>query len=69
MTSLMDTLDSFRPLWESPQESAGLRVAVFLDELGKKILEAWEILRGREVIEVFLEVSVSSVLVVFCVVR
>lgn len=62
MTSLMDTFEPFRPPCVSPEESAGLRFADFLVELGKKILEAWEILRGRDVMEVFLEASVSSML-------
>ena len=63
MTSLMDTFEF------SCEESAGLRVAVFLDELGNKILEAWEILSWREVMEVFLEASKSSTDRVFWVER
>lgn len=60
MTSFTDTFEPFRPPCASPEESAGLRFADFLD--GKKMLEAWEILRGRDVMEVFLELSVSSML-------
>lgn len=65
MNSLLEAvaLDCFRPVGD---ESAGLRVSAFLDELGKKMLEAWEILRGREMMEVFLELSVSLMVKVCC---